>query len=230
MRVSVVIPAYNADRTLGQAMDTIADQSRPPDEVIIVDDGSTDRTADIAASHKLSNQLVRTANSGAASALNTGVEQATGDVIAFLDADDLWEPRKLETQLAAIEHDPSIDLVMGHYEAFKCPSVPAEQLAKLRYAEGEQPGFLLGCMMINGRYLKSSGIEFDVSLRTGYHIDWIRRLRQLGLKEHMLPDVVMRRRITGRTLSQRVGSRDGLSLDFLEIARRALAAKRLDNA
>ena len=226
MRISVVIPAYNAEQTLEETLDSVVGQTCAPDEVIIVDDGSTDQTKDVAARHKLAHQLVRTANCGAAAALNTGVKASTGDVIAFLDADDLWTPRKLELQRAAMEADPSIDLVMGHYEAFECPSVAPEELARLRYAKGLQPGYLMGCMMIKRRRLKDSGVEFDRSLRTGYHIDWMRRLRAVGLNEHMLPDVVMRRRIAGGTLGQRVSNSDGLSNDFLEIARRALAAKR----
>lgn len=101
--VSVVIPAYNAEATLRDALDSVLDQTRPPDEVIVVDDGSTDRTPQVAESYGNRVRLLRQPNRGEAGARNTGVLAARGELIAFLDADDTWLPRYLDSQLRVYE-------------------------------------------------------------------------------------------------------------------------------
>ncbi|TIV21539.1 MAG: glycosyltransferase family 2 protein, partial [Mesorhizobium sp.] len=90
---SVIIPAWNAATTLHETLDSIAEQNdHSPREVIVVDDGSTDRTVQVAQDHLSHPRIIRKANGGAPSAFNVGVKAATGAVLAFLDADDLWMP------------------------------------------------------------------------------------------------------------------------------------------
>jgi glycosyltransferase involved in cell wall biosynthesis len=104
--VSVVIPAFRAERTIQRAIDSVLAQSVPVQEVIVVDDGSPDDLAAIVQRHGAPVILVRQANRGAAHARNTGIERSTGTYVAFLDADDYWEPRKLEYQLAVFARAP----------------------------------------------------------------------------------------------------------------------------
>lgn len=96
MRLSVVIPAYNASSLLGETLDSIAGQVRTPDEVIVVDDGSVDDTYDIARRHPAVTKVLRRENGGIAAARNDGIEEATGDLLFLLDADDLWHPVYLD--------------------------------------------------------------------------------------------------------------------------------------
>jgi glycosyltransferase involved in cell wall biosynthesis len=100
--VSVVIPAFNAAETLAEAIESALAQTREPLEVLVVDDGSTDATAEIAERFGPPVICIQTANSGVSRARNTGIERAAGDYVAFLDADDLWRPEKLERQLDAL--------------------------------------------------------------------------------------------------------------------------------
>jgi glycosyltransferase involved in cell wall biosynthesis len=100
--VSVVIPCYNGSRFLRETLASVLRQTEPVREVLVVDDGSTDGSADIAESFGPPVRVIRQANAGESTARNRGVEEARGDWVAFLDADDVWEPHKLERQLAAL--------------------------------------------------------------------------------------------------------------------------------
>lgn len=114
-RVSVVIPAFRAARTIGRAVESALAQGSPAAEVLVIDDGSPDDLAAALAPYGDRVTLVRQPNGGAASARNLGIERASGDFIAFLDADDYWAPRKLERQLALFERHPEVGLVAGQY-------------------------------------------------------------------------------------------------------------------
>ncbi len=109
--VSVVIPAYNAAATIEAAIRSALEQTRPPDEIIVVDDGSSDNTAAIVAAMHPAITLIRQANAGCGRARNTGVRSAHGDWLALLDADDLWLPTKLERQLPETA-DPRVGVVV----------------------------------------------------------------------------------------------------------------------
>jgi len=103
MNISVVIPAYNAASFLPRCLASVFAQTLPPDEIIVVDDGSTDNTAEVATN--LGATVIRRKNGGLSAARNTGIQSASGDWIALLDADDTWEPEKLERQYARIQPD-----------------------------------------------------------------------------------------------------------------------------
>ena len=108
MKVSVVIPTYNRVSLLGRALDSVLKQTRPPDEVIVVDDGSTDDTrARVAVNYPNVVYLPLPARAGVSRARNAGIKAARGEWIALLDSDDEWLPRKLERQLEALRIEPS---------------------------------------------------------------------------------------------------------------------------
>lgn len=110
--VSVVIPTYNHARFLRQAIDSALGQTLPPREVIVIDDGSSDGTPDIVAEYGHRIRAVRHTNRGVAATRNAGAALATGELLAFLDADDVWLPRKLELQVEQFRRD--VDLGFAH--------------------------------------------------------------------------------------------------------------------
>jgi len=113
VRVTVVIPAYNSAGFIGGAVESVLAQSLPAHQILVIDDGSED-DLEASLSHFDRITLVRTRNGGASRARNLGIERATGDCIAFLDADDYWQPDKLERQVAVLERHPEVGLVLGN--------------------------------------------------------------------------------------------------------------------
>jgi glycosyltransferase involved in cell wall biosynthesis len=101
--ISAIVPAYNAERTIGDCLASVLFQTYPVREVIVIDDGSSDRTAAVARSMEGPIRVLRTANRGVSAARNHGAEVAAGSFLAFLDADDSWAPEKLASQAPALE-------------------------------------------------------------------------------------------------------------------------------
>ena len=116
--ISAVVAAYQAEEWIAEALDAILGQTRPPDEVVVVDDGSTDGTARELERYAGRIRVIRRSNGGCPAAFNTAFAAARGDFVAMCGADDVWEPRKLEWQLEAIERHPEVDLLFGHATLF----------------------------------------------------------------------------------------------------------------
>lgn len=117
-RVSVIIPTYNYGRFLAESIDSVLAQTLPAHEVIVVDDGSTDDTPAVAA--RFGGRIVyhRQANRGVSAARNLGIDRATGDWLAFLDADDMWEPVKLERVASVCRSQPRPAFVFTDFRTF----------------------------------------------------------------------------------------------------------------
>jgi glycosyltransferase involved in cell wall biosynthesis len=113
--ITTIIPAYRAAGTIARALDSVLTQSRPPEEILVVDDGSPDDMAAAVRPYAERVTLIRKPNGGAASARNLGLDRARGELVAFLDADDYWEPHKLERQLGLFRTHPELGLTCGRW-------------------------------------------------------------------------------------------------------------------
>lgn len=143
-RVSVVIPAYKAAETICRAVDSVLTQSEPAHEIIIVDDGSPDNQVEvIERTYGDRLILIRQPNSKTAKARNAGMDRASGDFIAFLDADDFWEPHKLAQQLAVFKQHSEVGLVAGksydQQPGQMRASRPLRDVERLRYDQVLRP-------------------------------------------------------------------------------------------
>lgn len=139
--VSVIIPSYNYARYVREAIDSVLAQARPPLEIIVVDDGSTDDTATVLATYGDRIRVFQQKNQGVAIARNTGIAAARGEYVAFMDADDIWLPRKLELQMARFDADPALGLVACGLESFDPDGRIVE--VRVKAAEGRVASALL---------------------------------------------------------------------------------------
>jgi len=119
MRVSVIIPTYNYGRFIADAVKSVQNQSYTDLEIIVIDDGSEDNTQEVLSAIEDSRlRVFRKANEGVSVARNKGIEMSSGELLAFLDADDLWRPEKLELQVAMLKAEPSLGLVFSDLARF----------------------------------------------------------------------------------------------------------------
>lgn len=128
IRITAAIPAYNAAEYLDQAIESVLKQTHPCDEIIVIDDGSSDRTADVARSFPAVRYIYQD-NAGDAAARNRAIREANGDLIAFLDADDVWKPEKIRMQVEMFEARPSLGMVYTGVEVVDEELQPLEILA-----------------------------------------------------------------------------------------------------
>lgn len=194
--VSVIIPCRDGEAYLAEAIGSILDgEGTRPVEVIVVDDGSVDRTAAVATAAGDPVRCIRGPRPGGlAAACNEGIAAARGDLLAFLDADDLWTSGKLATQLAILVERPSLEAVFGHALEFASPELGAAERAAVVVRAEPLPGRVRGTMLARRSLLDRVG-RFDESLRVGDFVDWQARAEEAGARTLLIDDVLLRRRI-----------------------------------
>jgi glycosyltransferase involved in cell wall biosynthesis len=192
--VSVVVPAFNAERFLAEALDSVLAQSHTPLEVIVVDDGSTDRTGEIARSYGV--HCLRQRNSGHAAARNAGVTAAGGDFLSFLDADDLWEPNKLSTEVTHLLAHPELGFLRSSMWRTLAPGAKWPPGTPRKWFLEPQPGNLSSAALIRRSAFEHVG-PFDPSFQHGDDGDWVARAADAGIRSEVIPDVLVHYRIHG---------------------------------
>jgi glycosyltransferase involved in cell wall biosynthesis len=217
--VSVVIPVRNHASLIGEAIESVLQQTLRPGAVIVVDDGSIDASGDVAAAFGGPVHVLRLEQRGIGAARNTGVAAAPGAVIGFLDADDRWTSDKLAIQLELMTAD--VDMVSGW--TAQVPQAEWDRVVR----EGPAPGMVRMAPMPGTLLVRRSVFErvgpYDETLRAGESLDWYARAMHLGARMAISPKVVLLRRIHGASHGTRF--RDGY-VDYLTVARMAVARRR----
>ncbi|RLD45745.1 MAG: glycosyltransferase family 2 protein [Bacteroidetes bacterium] len=222
--ISVVIPVYNTEKYLDQAIESVLKQNEKPLEIIVVDDASSDNSINVA--EQFGNKITllkQPNNNGCGASRNRGIEHANGKYLAFIDADDLWTSGKLKNQLAYLENNPDIDMVFGMVEQFISPELSDIDKNKLRDELKKMPGYVAGAMLICKETFLKVGL-LNEKLELGEYIDWFSRAKDMGLKFHLSDAVVLKRRI--HTSNMGIYKRQHLK-DYTAILREALARKRM---
>ena len=204
--VSCVIPVWNGEAYLAAALDSIVAQSRPPHEIIVVDDGSTDGSAAAAERHAGRVRVVRQPHRGIAAARNCGIAQAGGDWIALLDADDLWSETKLARQIEAIAARPGAGCCFTLIETF---AEPGSGAVVPRGLQSDRVG-RIASTFLGARWALDRVGPMDETAAIRAEPAWFARFDDLGIESVVVPERLAHRRLHGANSSLR---RSGEALD-----------------
>jgi glycosyltransferase involved in cell wall biosynthesis len=217
--ITAIITVFNREAYLREALQSVFEQTRPADEIIVIDDGSTDRSAEVARSFGPRVQCISQANQGIGGARNTGVAAAQGDLIAFLDSDDLWLEKKLEAQHSFLDTHPNSDLVFCRMKPFLSPEINPESIPA--FDDREIAACICSAALVYRRIFQLTG-GFETDLQIGEFISWFDRAQEKGLRYDTLPDLLLRRRVH---LGNSVHNHEAKS-DYLHILKRRIDRSR----
>ncbi len=222
--ISVIIPILNGERFVGQAVESIIGQGYPSTEIIIVDDGSTDRTEAVAKALPYPVRYFKQANAGPAAARNRGIQAANGDLLAFLDVDDTWPEDTLNLLVDELLRDPSLDLVHGYAQNLECDPVTGEY--EYRGSPTDSFPYSIAAALYRRRAFERVGL-FDATLLYGEDMDWFRRAHELNIAMKRVTHTTLMVRMHDRNMTR---ERNLMEVHLLKVLRRAIQRKRASAA
>lgn len=222
----MIIPAYQAEGTLRRAIDSVLAQTALPHEIIVVDDGSRDRTLAIAQGYVSAPQscaitILKQENLGAGAARNLGLISATQPFVAFLDADDEWLPGKLARSIEVLNTE-NADLVSHDYVRFE--GQRSEYISCARhFSRRPDPlvdyflrGYIATSTVVARRSVLIDAGGFDPSLRSGQDYElWLAVIGDSATRHHVFPEALTRYHVTPNSITSQVGLRHAAAVRIL---------------
>lgn len=219
--VSVIVPVYNGERYLREAVESIRRQPHPHVEIIVVDDGSTDQSAALAESLGPPVRLIRQPHRGLPAAHNQGLAASGGEFMAFLDCDDLWTEDKLAIQLALLREHPGIDIVLGHTRRMWMAASGGGGTLTRQVSEPVL-ALMLGAALIH-RSVFDTVSTFDETITHSDDWDWFMRARELGVRLVVHPEVTVLYRRHGENMTNQVAES---MTSFAKMLQKSIARRR----
>jgi glycosyltransferase involved in cell wall biosynthesis len=222
VRISVIIPVFDGARWLAEALESARGQTLPPDEIVVVDDGSRDGSADLAR-RVPGVRVVEMAHAGVSSARNRGLAEATGDIIAWLDVDDVWAPEKLEVQVGLLEERPELGYTLCNQRVVLEPGMPRPGWLPPPWMDDNAP---CGgtCALVARAWAFERVGGFDPARHAGEDLDWMVRATEAGVAMAVVPRPLIVRRVHERNLTHSASQNEMLG------ALRGLIARRRGGA
>lgn len=220
-----MIPVFNGERYLAEAIESVLNQQISGLEIIVVDDGSTDASAAVAARYSERIRLVHQSNQGPAAARNHGIRIAGGDALAFLDADDCFTPGALELQLNKLQKNPDVGIVLGHKSYFSSPELPQSTGATLTDSADDYLFLSLGCSLIRRSVFDVIGLLSE-SMKLCEDWDWFMRARESDIRLLIHRCVVLQVRLHEENTTRQ---REAGQRFTLEMFRRSLRRRKEAN-
>jgi len=227
MKISCIIPVHSAEHYLAAAIDSVLAQDWPLHEVILINDGSTDGSAGVLKRYGDRIQVIEQAHSGAAAARNAGLRKATGEVVAFQDADDIWPAGRLKAMAAALVGDPAADIVAGLVEFLDQRSEQPRAKENLRTLHRVH---CMPSLLIRRRAIERVGM-FNENLTVAEDTEWVMRARRENITFKLVDTLALTYRLHAANSSRDISRNQSNALDAfraLSVMRRTNAAKKAD--
>jgi len=221
--VTAIIAAYNGEQYLAEAIQSVLAQDYPRVELVVIDDGSTDATAAVAARF-VQVRLLTQKNAGVAAARNRAAKAAHGTLLAFLDQDDRWTPGKLSAQVAPLLEDASLDYTVGYQRIFLDDGVPEPRWLATAGFDREHVGYFPGTLVVRREAFERTG-GFRSGAEPAEGADWFLRANEHCLTKHVVHEVVLLKRIHDGNQS---GDQTVVRRQVFEAIRESLARRRVE--
>ena len=215
-RVSAIVPVFNGERYLEEALRSAVEQCLPPIEVIVVDDGSTDASVEIAEGIGDPVRCIRQANIGVAGARNRALSVATGEFIAFLDHDDVWPREKLEVQVAAMRSNPGVGIVSGRMRVFG-GTLPGRPWSAQGRREAPAGAYFSAALIRRSVFDRIGSLDEDIG-HAADDLEWFVRARDLGVRRLTLDAVTLLYRWHGDNTSTHIDSAAAGQLEAVKLS------------
>lgn len=222
--ISVILPVYNSAPFLTDALASIAAQTRPPREIIVVDGPSTDATPDIARAFP-NVRYLKQSGAGMWNAVNEGLAAACTGYISILSDDDLWHPEKLRLQAEWLDAHPDALVVFAHIRFELMPGAQIPNSFKPELLGGAYPGYMNEALMARRALFDKLG-EFSQDYKISSDVDWYARLFEAQIAAPVLPEVLLTKRIHANNLSGADSSAETYNRELLGILRKTILRKR----
>jgi glycosyltransferase involved in cell wall biosynthesis len=222
--VSVIVPVYEGERFLEAALASVSAQTYGHLETIVVDDGSSDRSAELA-ERRPGVRVLRQRNGGVAAARNAGLERARGELLAFLDQDDEWLPQRLAKQVEHLRAHPDLAIVRARMEVALQNGTPRPPWLEASRLTEPQPGYAPSTWLVRREAFELAG-RFDTTFELACDSDWLARASDAGLQSAMLEEVLVRWRVHGANGSYEQAK---MRLELLRMVRGSVMRRRQDS-
>jgi glycosyltransferase involved in cell wall biosynthesis len=216
------MPVKNGEPYLDQAIESVLGQTRTPHELVVVDGGSTDGSVEIARSYP-GVRCLEQAGSGFAGGWNEGVAAAAGELLAFIDSDDLWEPDKLEKQVALLDARPEVDYVISRVRFFLEPGHACPPGFRPELLEGDHVANMPSALLVRRSAFDAVG-PFRTDLTIANDIDWFARAKDAPLTLATVPEVLVHKRVHDTNLSYTTA--DCLNKELLGLLRQSVTRRQ----
>ena len=222
--ISVIMPVYNTEKYVRESIESVLSQTYKNIEIICINDGSIDHSLSILESYGNKIIIINCKeNCGQGEARNKGICIAKGEYLAFLDADDIWESKKLELQLNQFISNKSLDISFTNMKCFVSPELSEDIKSNYLSPTNIMPGYIPSTVFIKKASFKLVGY-FDPKWKEGEFIDWLAKAKDFGLKQCLIQDILLKRRIhqTNTGAMKKKETRDS----YLKIIRESLERRK----
>ncbi len=210
--ITCIIPIYNGEKYIAECIESVLSQTLAISKVIVVNDGSEDNTLKVLEQFSGKIEVINKPHTGISDTLNMGIEAADTEYIAFIDADDTWDPGKTATQMEAIKKN-HVDMCFCGVKNFLSPEMTEQEKKMVRLGQPELKGYSKIAMLVQRDVFERVGL-FDKKVLTGDFIEWYSRAMSEDVTHYFVDEILCRRRIhlTNMTRSEAYDLKDYTSI------------------